>query len=177
MIVSGPPGSGKTQLARALARAVPCPAICRDEIKEGMVHALGAEATPEQKRALNPLVHATFFDALRLLLTAGVTVVAEAAFQDRAWRPGIEPLLALADIRIVQCVVSDAVAFERIVRRAGADPSRAAHDDSQLMTPGEGWWKEGAFQRISIGAPSLEVDTTDGYRPRLEEIVSFTRRS
>jgi adenylate kinase family enzyme len=39
IVVSGPAGSGKTTLAHAIASAVGCPAICRDEIKEGMVHA------------------------------------------------------------------------------------------------------------------------------------------
>jgi predicted kinase len=38
VVVSGP-GSGKTTLAHEIARAVGCLAICRDEIKEGMVHA------------------------------------------------------------------------------------------------------------------------------------------
>jgi len=39
IIVSGPPGAGKTTLAHGLARAVGCPALCRDEVKEGMVAA------------------------------------------------------------------------------------------------------------------------------------------
>jgi predicted kinase len=42
VVVSGPMGSGKTTLARKIARSVGCPAICRDEIKEGMVHAAPA---------------------------------------------------------------------------------------------------------------------------------------
>lgn len=41
MVISGPAGAGKTTLAHRLASAVGCPAICRDEIKEGMVHATG----------------------------------------------------------------------------------------------------------------------------------------
>lgn len=43
VVVSGQPATGKTTLAHALARELGCPAICRDEIKEGMVHAAGGE--------------------------------------------------------------------------------------------------------------------------------------
>ena len=46
VVVSDPPGAGKTLLAHELARAIPCPAVCRDEIKEGMVHAEGREFRP-----------------------------------------------------------------------------------------------------------------------------------
>jgi hypothetical protein len=37
VVVSGPMGSGKTTLAHRIGQAMGCPAICRDEIKEGMV--------------------------------------------------------------------------------------------------------------------------------------------
>jgi predicted kinase len=39
IVVSGPPGSGKTTLAHKLAAALGCSAISRDEIKQGMAHA------------------------------------------------------------------------------------------------------------------------------------------
>ena len=32
---------------------------------------------------------------------------------------------------------------------------------------------ERAFVRVAMDAPSLEVDTTDGYRPGLDQIVAF----
>ena len=44
-------GSGKTTLAHRLAGSVGCPAICRDEIKERMVHTTsGFVARPRGRR-------------------------------------------------------------------------------------------------------------------------------
>src|SRR5207247_731280 len=84
---------------------VPCPAVCRDEIKEGMVHAHGAEFQGGNGDPLTQRTLPLFFDVVRKLIESGVTVVAEAAFQDGRWRPGLEPFVELADLRIVRCRV------------------------------------------------------------------------
>ena len=100
-------------MAHAIAERLPCPAICRDEIKEGMVHACGAGFEPAAGDPLTRPTLAVFFEALRLMITAEVTVVAEANFQDQLWRSGLEPLADLARLRIVQCHVDPALARER----------------------------------------------------------------
>ena len=171
VVVSGPPGTGKTRLAHALAPLVPCPAICRDEIKEGMVHAegvgFGAEAgDPLTRRTLD-----VFFEVIRLLLEAETTVVAEAAFQDGLWRHGLEPLSELARLRVVHCRVDAAVAWERAVQRASARPAHVVGAHVHDLAA----WREhfGAFEHLSVEAPSTVVDTTDGYSPGLSEIVGF----
>jgi predicted kinase len=169
IVVSGPAGSGKTTLAHAIAAAVGCPAICRDEIKEGMVHASRGGATPFVAQTGDELTVRTlpvFFGVLEVLLQAGVTAVAEAAFQDHVWRPRLAPLLSLAELRIVHCLVDADVARRRIVQRARDNPLRRAHADSRAVA-------HHAFNPISLDAPSLEVDTTDGYRPGLDQIVAF----
>jgi predicted kinase len=170
VVVSGPPGAGKTTLAHRLAAAIGCPAICRDEIKEGMAHAVpGFTAGPgdELTRRTNPV----FFAVLDLLLRAGVTTVAEAAFQDHGWRPGLEPLLGLARIRVLRCHVGADVAAARIARRAQDDPLRRAHPAPRGHAEREAAHR--AFRPVSIGAPALEVDTEDEYRPSFGQILSF----
>jgi predicted kinase len=173
VVVSGPGGSGKTTLAHEIARAVGCPAICRDEIKEGMVHATPG-FVPTISDPLTMRTFPTFFGVLRLLLEAGVTVVGEAAFQDRLWRQGLDPLLPLADVRIVHCFVDATVAHARMVRRTADNPLRRAHVDGHDQQDLEARRRgHEAFDRVSLDVPTLCVDTTDGYDPGLPQIVAF----
>jgi predicted kinase len=137
-----------------------------------MVHAHGSDF---EAAAGDPLTQRTltlFFELLRMLLEREVTVVAEAAFQDRLWRQGLEPLLELAQLRIVQASVDPAVAHARHSARGKRDAHAAI-----LGTEIEDWRSAyETFERLSLPAPSLEVDTADGYTPSLDEIIAFVNR-
>ncbi|HJY99351.1 MAG TPA: hypothetical protein VJ305_01425, partial [Streptosporangiaceae bacterium] len=143
------------------------------EIKEGMVHATWGPAAagfvPRPGDELTARTLPVFFGVLELLVRSGVTTVVEAAFQDHVWRPRLEPLLDLARLRIVHCVVDPDLACQRIWQRARDNPLRRAHADPGPDRPSS----PPAFTRISLDVPPLEVDTADGYRPGLDQIVAF----
>ncbi len=176
IVVTGRPGAGKTTLAHALARAIRCPAVCRDEIKEGVVNTIGAQGRPGDE--IERRVYETFFATVELLLRRGVTLVAEAAFQHRNWSPRLEPLRTIARIRIVLCDVEPQLARARHVERGVADPDRARFHHDRAMQADEAGraLPVGEYDPPRIaGVPTLTVDTSDGYRPTLEAIVAFTR--
>lgn len=177
VVVSGGPGTGKTTLAHDLASALGCPAVIRDEIKQGMVL-----STPGHRSGgsdpLDRLTFAAFAEVLAVLLTAGVSVVAEAAFQDRLWRSLLQKPGSLGRLRVIRCAAPAEVAHERIVRRAARSPHRAAHADRELLDAiASGARSLDDFEPISLDAPTLDVDTSDGYAPGLAAMVAFARET
>lgn len=172
--VSGPPGTGKTTLAHALADALGWPAVCRDEIKERLA-AVGADPGEDlDPKDPDLTTLETFFHTLDERLRSGTSLVAEAAFQDRLWRPGLAPLAELARLVIVRCVVDPGLAHERIARRAAEEPGRAVHADAELLRRiAEGQRPIESWVPIALDAPGLTVDTTQGWDPPLARIVEF----
>jgi predicted kinase len=169
IVVAGLPGAGKTTLAHALARAVRCPAVSRDEIKEGLVCTAGDAVEP----GADVQGHATdvFFDALALLVGRGVSVVADAAFQHKVWVPRLEPLLAIARVRLVLCEIDRERALARRIARGLDDPGRERFHPARVERDSP----TGDYEPPHLEVPTLRVDTSDGYRPTFDTIVDFAR--
>jgi len=176
IVVTGRPGSGKTQLAHSLARAIRCPVVCRDEFKEGFVNTTGEIGSPSDD--IQWQVYEAFFDTMMLILSRRITLVAEAAFQHKAWAPKLEPLRDNARIRIVLCAIAPELSRARHVQRGLADPTRERfHHDWAVQAAREG--RElpiESYDPPHLDLPTLTVDTSDGYQPAFESIVAFACR-
>jgi hypothetical protein len=118
---------------------------------------------------------AVFSEVLRVLIGAHVSAIAEAAFPD-PWRRVLEPVIELAVLRIVHCTADSRFAGQRAHGGLG-QATRSAHAVCEHLRDLDTWKRDcAAFALVSIGAPSLEVDTTDGYVPSLAEVAAFVSR-
>lgn len=113
-----------------------------------------------------------------MLTRAGVSVVAEAAFQDRLGGPGLTALTGLAQIRIIHCTAPQHVLVDRITHGVEHDPHRRAHNDSGLIAEiAAGIRTVDSFVPVKMDVAQMSVDTTNGYDQGLDAIARFVTAS
>jgi hypothetical protein len=69
--------------------------------------------------------------------------------------------------------VDPELAFQRSLSRRTGNQHRRAHPDPAPGDAGEYLGRLRSFDRIDLGPPWIETDTTDGYRPDLADLVAF----
>ena len=102
-----------------------------------------------------------------------MSVVAEAAFTTRLTVEATR-FLRLAEVRFIQCEAPPDICHRRMAERAAGRPAGPTPFDMQgleLVDGGRFPWHE--FTDPGVDAPTLRIDTTDGFRPGLEAIIAF----
>ena len=102
VVITGMPASGKTTLAHLIAEKTHCPLLSRDELKEGYINTTGVRHAQLNDDSAKHIYEA-FFDTIGLLISRKISLVIEAAFQDKLWKPKLSILQSGADIKIVIC--------------------------------------------------------------------------
>jgi predicted kinase len=174
VVVTGRPASGKSTLAHILAKEIKCPLLSRDELKEGYINTLGLSHS-QADNSVAQHIYNTFFEAIDLFIAKGISVIVEAAFQDKLWKPKLLGLQDKAVIRIVICTTTTDVAKSRFIDRLQNDPGREKFHGDHLVKE-QGGLLTSVYDPVNIDAPILEVDTTQQYNPDIEKIIRFIKQ-
>ncbi len=174
IVVTGSAASGKTTIAHILSNKICCPLLSRDEFKEGYLNTLGVNHN-QLDNSVDWNIYDTFFEAINLLISRGISIIIEAAFQDKLWRPKLLPLLEKTEIKIIICRTNPDLIKSRFTKRFSDNPNREKfHGDKSISLSKERLAiLTEVYEPVNIDAPTLCVDTTDNYKPSIEEITKF----
>jgi predicted kinase len=162
IIVSGPPCSGKTTLARHLADRLNLPFIYKDGIKERLFDRLGTGGL-EWSSLLSLASYDLLYYFIESQLKAGASLVVEANFRpERETRRFLELNERYAFLPFqIQCHTEGQVLLERFRRRAASGERHPGHLDHLNEPNLLEILQAGRHAPLDIGGQIFEIDTTD----------------
>jgi ribose 5-phosphate isomerase A len=162
VIVSGPPGAGKTTLARRIAKELGLPLLARDDIKELLFDTLGWSDRQWSKK-LGLASWKVLYHVLEELLKANQSLVVESNFRKELASEELSTLQGRYPLEVVQvvCKTDSDTLLERFKQRAESGERHPGHVDHLNYDEFEAILCRGGWDALEIDGRVVIVDTTD----------------
>jgi predicted kinase len=159
IIVAGPPGAGKTTLARRIAEEFRLPLVAKDDIKESLFDSLGAKDRAWSKQ-LGQATYELIYYFVETQLTAGRSLIVESNFNANA-TPRFQALQTAHDFVSLQvlCYAKPAVLIERFKARWESGKRHPGHVDGEITEQEFATFSK--YAPLDLGGTVIEIDTTD----------------
>jgi predicted kinase len=159
VVVTGPPASGKSTVAEALADGLRLPLIAKDAVKEVLFDALG-HAELEWTKRLGTAVYPLLYHLLEAQLRAGRSCVLEANFDHDAASERLHRLRERLPFRALQivCTAPAELLLERYAARMGT--RHAGHFDELRLDDVREAIAAGRWRALDLAGETIDLDTS-----------------
>jgi len=162
IIVTGPPGSGKTTVGRQIADTLHLPFINKDGIKELLFDTLGWSDV-EWSKKLGVASSAILYHLIEAELRAGAPFVVESNFYPTYDNEKFASLRAQYEFVPFQvfCIADGDLLHERFVARSASGERHPGHSDEMRRDEFEEILRRGRHDPLGIGGETYRLDMSD----------------
>ena len=160
VVITGPPASGKTTLARELARRLQLPLLSKDLFKETLFDQLGW-SDREWSRRLGIASMALLFRSADAVLEAGQSVLLESNFYAATDTGALLQLGTDHGCQFIQvvCRASAATLEQRYRQRSLTGERHPGHTESELLDETVSRILTGRWDALDLPGPVITVNT------------------
>jgi predicted kinase len=164
IVVTGPPASGKSSTARAIAAELRIPFLSKDEFKERLYEVFGPSDDASLEARIERAALAIVFSVASSQLRAGVPVVVESNFEARSDTAPFRRVQEEHGARIVQVHIGgDAdVLVTKFARRAAEGERHPGHrDEPEDAAEVRSKLAAGSWEPLDLPGDLLRADVAD----------------
>jgi predicted kinase len=162
IIISGPPCTGKTTLAKRIAKEFCLPLISRDDIKEVLFDSLGIKDR-EWSRKLGTASFGIIYQIINSLLSANISFIVETPLKpeyDEKRFLNLKKKFGFKTLQIA-CKTDGKILYDRFKKRSESGQRHPGHCDNKNYDEFRETLLDGEYPPLGIGGEILEVNTTD----------------
>jgi predicted kinase len=177
IVVSGPPASGKTTVARELGSRLSVPLLSKDEIKETLFDTVGYDEEGLVER-LDAAALALLFLTVERLLDAGHSPVVESDFDTTSDTARLRALREGRSFSLVQIHVggdAEELARRFAERARGADRHPGHGDEPADAAELKAKIEAGLWDALDLDGPTIEIDMTESGELDFDELETRVR--
>ena len=168
IVFAGMPGTGKSSLARAVARDRRAAYLDKDTVKDAVVNLADQMKLEDGYRLAGPLSYELLVGLARDNLTVGLSVVVDSPAAYQLFREKVKALAKTvkAELKLIECICTDETLLRKHIEDRLHDlPAYRTHDWETYQQD------RARFERIT--EPRLIVDTAESLFVNLRKVQNY----